>query len=82
MIRQVLRIATVTIALAATCVAPQAPAGSPSSLGSGASVGSCLCTNLYRPVLCAGGVVYANACLADCAGADDCVPLGPRSPRR
>jgi hypothetical protein len=35
----------------------------------------CVCTHLYFPVQCSDGNVYGNPCLADCAGATDCVPV-------
>jgi hypothetical protein len=35
----------------------------------------CVCTHLYYPVQCSDGNVYGNPCLANCAGATDCVPV-------
>jgi hypothetical protein len=40
-----------------------------------ARASQCVCTHLYYPVQCSDGNVYGNPCLANCAGATDCVPV-------
>ncbi len=32
----------------------------------------CFCTQEYDPVVCDGGAVFANGCVAACAGAKNC----------
>lgn len=39
-------------------------------------VGKCECANLDAPVICNGGKVYANQCVANCFNATGCVPYG------
>ena len=79
MTRRVLRIAIATLIVAATfsishvSALPRVEASRrcpPPRPG-------CLCASVYAPVTCAGGCVYTNACVADCAGAAMCVPIGP-----
>lgn len=36
----------------------------------------CFCLDYYDPVVCSGGCVYSNKCVAACAGARNCVPFG------
>jgi hypothetical protein len=36
----------------------------------------CICPMIYAPVLCDNGRVYSNACVAACAHAKNCVPIG------
>lgn len=38
----------------------------------------CYCPQYYDPVVCAGGVGFANPCLAACAKAENCQPAGAR----
>jgi hypothetical protein len=38
--------------------------------------GGCFCPMIYAPVICKGGKIFSNQCLADCRHAKDCVPLG------
>jgi hypothetical protein len=38
--------------------------------------GPCICPKIYAPVVCKGGKVYSNQCVADCRNARDCEPLG------
>jgi hypothetical protein len=35
----------------------------------------CVCGNIYAPVRCADGTIYANQCIADCQDATGCAPL-------
>jgi hypothetical protein len=35
----------------------------------------CLCPNIFLPVLCDGGKIYPNGCVAACAHATGCVPI-------
>jgi hypothetical protein len=35
----------------------------------------CLCPDIYLPVLCDGGKIFPNGCVAACAGATGCVPI-------
>ena len=44
--------------------------------GSGGGAGKCECANLDNPVICNGGKVYPNPCVAACFGATGCVPYG------
>lgn len=37
----------------------------------------CFCPEIYAPVLCDGNCQYSNSCFARCAGARNCVPIGP-----
>ncbi len=37
---------------------------------------NCICAAIYDPVICAGGCSYSNPCVANCAGARDCVSSG------
>lgn len=39
--------------------------------------GGCICPMIYAPVLCSNGRTYSNACVASCAHATGCVPIGP-----
>lgn len=39
-------------------------------------VGHCECANLDAPVICNGGKIYANPCVAACFKATGCVPYG------
>ena len=34
---------------------------------------TCLCPDVYQPVLCSNGQTYSNGCFAACAGATGCV---------
>jgi hypothetical protein len=43
---------------------------------------SCYCAQVYMPVMCRGGAVYSNACVASCAGAKDCRPGASIEPRK
>lgn len=36
-----------------------------------------VCPMYCLPVTCDNGHVYCNSCLAACAGAQNCVPMGP-----
>jgi hypothetical protein len=36
----------------------------------------CECADIDAPVICKGGHVYYNACVAACLGATNCVPYG------
>jgi hypothetical protein len=36
----------------------------------------CECANLDAPVICRGGKIYANPCVAACFQATGCVPYG------
>ena len=36
----------------------------------------CECADLDAPVICKGGKVYSNPCVAACFGATGCVPYG------
>jgi len=36
----------------------------------------CECADIDAPVICKGGRVYYNACVAACLGATGCVPYG------
>ncbi|HEX4824404.1 MAG TPA: hypothetical protein VFV19_08830 [Candidatus Polarisedimenticolaceae bacterium] len=36
----------------------------------------CECAPLDAPVICKGGKIYANMCVASCFGATGCVPYG------
>lgn len=36
----------------------------------------CECAPLDAPVICNGGKIYTNACVASCFGATGCVPYG------
>lgn len=36
----------------------------------------CFCPAIFDPVTCDRGCVYSNACVAQCAGATNCVPQG------
>jgi hypothetical protein len=38
--------------------------------------GACICPQVYAPVVCDNGKVYANPCLAECRHAKNCVPTG------
>jgi hypothetical protein len=38
--------------------------------------GPCICPKIYAPVICNGGKVFPNQCVADCRHAKGCVPLG------
>lgn len=38
--------------------------------------GACECAPLDAPVICSGGKVYPNACVAQCFRATGCVPYG------
>ena len=39
--------------------------------------GGCICPMIYAPVKCDNGRTYSNACVASCAHAKNCVPVGP-----
>ena len=47
------------------------------SLFTEARAGRCICPMIYAPVLCDNGRTYSNSCVAACAGAHNCVPVGP-----
>jgi hypothetical protein len=36
----------------------------------------CECADIDAPVICKGGRIYYNACVAACLGATGCVPYG------
>jgi hypothetical protein len=36
----------------------------------------CECADIDAPVICKGGHIYYNACVAACFGATGCVPYG------
>lgn len=36
----------------------------------------CECAPLDAPVICKGGKIYSNLCVANCFGATQCVPYG------
>lgn len=40
---------------------------------------SCSCPDLVAPVVCDGGCGYQNICIARCAGATNCIGIGPGS---
>jgi len=44
--------------------------------GGGGGGGACECAPLDAPVICDGGKVYTNACVASCFHATGCVPYG------
>ena len=46
------------------------------SLFTEAQAGGCICPAIYAPVLCDNGRTYSNACVAACAHAKNCVPVG------
>ena len=60
-----LRFFTLAAALALVAAASSIPA----------QASLCVCTHLYFPVQCSDGGIYGNPCLANCAGATDCVPV-------
>jgi hypothetical protein len=37
----------------------------------------CMCPMIYAPVKCDNGRTYSNGCVAACAHAHNCVPVGP-----
>ena len=37
----------------------------------------CMCPMIYAPVQCDNGRIYSNGCVAACAHAKNCVPVGP-----
>ena len=37
--------------------------------------GPCICALIFDPVVCKGGRMFSNQCLADCKRAKDCEPL-------
>ena len=37
---------------------------------------NCICAAIYDPVICDGGCTYSNPCVANCAGARNCVSSG------
>jgi len=39
--------------------------------------GGCICPMIYAPVKCSNGKTYSNGCVASCAHATGCVPVGP-----
>ena len=39
--------------------------------------GGCICPMIYAPVKCSNGRTYSNGCVASCAHATGCVPVGP-----
>ena len=41
-----------------------------------ASIGGCICPDVYAPVKCSNGRTYSNACVASCNKAKNCVPTG------
>ncbi len=47
------------------------------SLFTEARAGGCVCPMIYAPVKCSNGKTYSNGCLASCAHATGCVPVGP-----
>ena len=42
-----------------------------------AAIGGCICPMIYAPVRCDNGKTYSNQCVANCARAKNCVPVGP-----
>ena len=38
--------------------------------------GSCECAAIDLPVICDGGKIFPNPCVADCRGGTNCVPTG------
>ncbi len=58
-------VAAIGFGLLAASTEAQARKGSP-----------CICPKIYAPVVCKGGKVFSNQCVADCRNAKDCVPLG------
>lgn len=42
----------------------------------GGGPGSCECADLDAPVICTGGKIYPNPCVAACFKATGCVPYG------
>jgi hypothetical protein len=41
----------------------------------------CECYPIDAPVICSNGVTYLNQCVANCAGATDCVRTGGGGPQ-
>ena len=80
MISRLVRVCT-TLALCAVIAAgaSQLFAGKPGGGGSGGCPSGrfCLCAQFYCPVTCQNGCKYPNPCVADCAGATNCVLDGP-----
>ena len=37
---------------------------------------SCLCPDVFDPVICSDGITYSNFCQAGCAGATGCTRTG------
>ena len=71
---------SIVLALCAVVVAgsSQLFARKPGPGGGGCPKGTfCLCAQIYCPVTCANGCKYPNPCVADCAGATNCVLDGP-----
>lgn len=64
-------------AIAATGMS-QLFAGKPGGGGGNCPSGRfCLCASYYCPVTCQNGCKYSNPCIANCAGATNCVQDGP-----
>jgi len=58
------KIAVLSAALVAVLSFSKAPAGPP------------VCPQIYAPVICDGGKIYPNQCVADRHHAKNCVPYG------
>ena len=67
----------VTFALFAATVAAVTLVSETSTTASAAIGGRCICPMIYAPVRCDNGRTYSNSCFASCAGARNCVPIGP-----
>lgn len=37
----------------------------------------CICPDIYAPVVCDNNCRYSNICVARCAGATNCIGVGP-----
>lgn len=38
---------------------------------------NCVCPDIYAPVVCDNNCRYSNICVARCAGATNCIGVGP-----
>jgi len=38
---------------------------------------NCICPDIYAPVVCDNNCRYSNICVARCAGATNCIGVGP-----
>ena len=57
---------TVLAAVASTTAFARRPPSEP----------TCLCPDVFDPVICSNGVTYSNFCQAGCAGATGCTRTG------